>query len=75
MTGNGYALMKTSGSEISVNGGPAESPVLKVRLGDDVVTVRFSAAESDGVKKRIRDILTSSYAGRLQALSPETADE
>ena len=75
MTGNGYARMKTSGSEISVNGDPAESPVLKVRLGDDVVTVRFSAAESDGVKKRVRDILTSSYAGRLQALPPETADE
>ncbi len=75
MTGNGYAFMKTKGLEISVNGSPAESPVLKVRLGDDVVTVRFSTAGTNGVKKRIRDILTSSYAGRLQALPSETADE
>ncbi len=67
--------MKMKGSEVSVKESPAESPVLSVRLGDDVVTVRFSAAGTEGVKKKIQDILTSSYAGRLRTVFPETADE
>lgn len=46
----------------------AESPVLRIRLGKDEVTVRFSDTESDNVKGKIRDILTASYEERMQAL-------
>lgn len=41
------------------------SHVFKMRLGERLVTIKFSDTESVGVKDNVRDILTGSYEERV----------
>lgn len=43
-------------------------PLFKTMAGDDEVAVRFSETESEDVKGKVRDILTSAYEERMMAL-------
>ena len=38
----------------------------KICVGESLVTVYFSQEESEDIKRKIRDILTSAYEQRLQ---------
>lgn len=42
-----------------------EPHVFKIRLSEQLVTIKFSDIESVGVKDNVRDILTGSYEERV----------